>query len=106
MIDNDEHPGTISRYVNHKCRCDKCREAWRVYSAKRKAERALQSKDPSDIRHGTYMFYTNHGCRCEYCIAANTENARHKREIAIKLGNKNGPHEDGNLHMGLTLKST
>jgi len=30
--------GTPSRYSNHKCRCDACREAWAKYMAERRAK--------------------------------------------------------------------
>lgn len=31
MDDKKDYHGTITGYTTHKCRCDKCREAWKLY---------------------------------------------------------------------------
>ena len=64
--------GTASAYVNHRCRCDVCREGNRVRQAAiRERLAALGKHEPERIPHGTYG-YTNWACRCGVCTAANT----------------------------------
>jgi len=62
--------GTVSGYVNHKCHCDKCREAWRVYNRKRRAERYAYTKAhglPRTVKHGSPAAYNQWGCNCDVC---------------------------------------
>ena len=78
--------GTLGGYTNHKCRCDKCREANRIYNTGAKARRYASLKDPLDARHGSTNFYGNYGCRCDRCTAAwavdIVEDARNRRAAA------------------------
>lgn len=69
--------GTISGYTYHKCRCDKCRQAKRIYSrgyyrewiAGQVEERATRPPN-GEHWHGTANGYNNRCCRCEPCRAA------------------------------------
>ena len=76
------HGPTCDGYVNHGCRCDDCRAAWRAYNRKRRAERrALIAEDPTVAIHGLNSTYTNWGCRCPRCTDAHTaESARQRSE--------------------------
>lgn len=63
--------GTVDGYSNWKCRCRKCRAAWRQRCAERKAERVDRAKnDPGVVPHGLPTTYGNWGCRCERCTYA------------------------------------
>jgi hypothetical protein len=70
MDENDERHGTANGYNNQKCRCDRCKAGWAVYTRGVKERRKAAAKDPQDPRHGTPAFYGNHGCRCDKCRAA------------------------------------
>lgn len=61
-----EH-GSTSMYVYHKCRCERCREAWRSYVAGWRSRIVLTD---DDSRHGTLNAYNNYRCRCDRCRAA------------------------------------
>jgi len=65
-----KHGGAGTAYANYGCRCAECTEANRVRTARRRAERVAEHKDPNDPRHGKVSFYSNHGCRCEKCTTA------------------------------------
>jgi beta-galactosidase GanA len=72
--------GTISEYVNHKCRCTECREAWRAYMTALRAKRSEWVRAnglPIGIAHGSSA-YTNWGCRCDSCRSAVADLARRK----------------------------
>lgn len=58
--------GTTSTYINNKCRCPLCKEAWREYSEKRRQERREGMGKPTKHNRNTY---TNWGCRCSKCRA-------------------------------------
>ena len=36
--------GTITGYVNHKCRCDRCRERWSKYTSEYRAEKFSETR--------------------------------------------------------------
>lgn len=59
--------GTVAAYNKDRCRCDACREAWRLYNAAWLARQRAQQLSPDDPRHGRYTTYFNHACRCEAC---------------------------------------
>lgn len=66
--------GTAGGYVNHRCRCDACREAWRTYeprilSAERYRRRLGMKPMKYGRTHGIRATY-KHGCRCDECRAA------------------------------------
>lgn len=63
--------GSTAAYVNFKCRCDRCTEAWRAYMEGRR--RANGIKPHPEHAHGTRLMYAADGCRCEECLAANVE---------------------------------
>jgi predicted metal-binding protein len=65
-----EH-GKDSTYRNHKCRCDACTAASRLYSKKLREKMANTPRD--QIEHGKYYSYVMYGCRCEPCTKTNTE---------------------------------
>lgn len=62
--------GTNSRYTNHRCRCDECRQAHRDYAASRRRYAAAHPLPPDDPRHGTVVAYVHYLCRCERCKRA------------------------------------
>ncbi len=69
--------GSVSTYINHKCRCDACRcaanEAHRRQQAAR--ERRLAA-DPRLAAHGKMQTYINWGCRCRPCRDAKAASDR------------------------------
>ena len=78
--------GTVSRYNNDSCRCDECREAFKVYRREYKARKAsgnfvrLNAKGTNvPIPHGTTVGYNHHKCRCTPCRDARAEYQRAKR---------------------------
>jgi hypothetical protein len=52
--------GTVTMYVSHKCRCEKCKDAIRRY-------RGHEEFKPA--QHGSRTMYRN-GCRCDSCTNA------------------------------------
>jgi len=60
--------GTISRYNNQRCRCDKCRRAATDY---KRAQRGQAPKPwGPTVPHGTTTRYQRWGCRCAACKEA------------------------------------
>jgi hypothetical protein len=45
---NSERHGHYLGYVNDKCRCDQCREAWRAYQAKRSRDIAYRGREVTE----------------------------------------------------------
>jgi hypothetical protein len=69
-------PRSYTTY-NRGCRCDDCREAWRIKYHQMHAIRAAQSATGHpDGRPVSYTTYRNWGCRCEGCRAAHVEKLR------------------------------
>lgn len=71
--------GKPSTYGNWRCRCELCKEAWRVHMRRQN----ILNKRPAAIahrkaklatfgpeRHGLMQTYTYYGCRCDKCKAA------------------------------------
>ena len=95
--------GIVSTYTNRRCRCDECREAWRVYVKdlnKRKREANPRPPKPAPHgrgrrikaeMHGTLTGYA-YGCRCDRCKDARrtwvkTDRAKnHGTEYVYHLG--------------------
>lgn len=73
--DGDQRHGTLAGYNYHACRCDLCREEFRVYSKARRHLRAALL-DADDPRHGSYMTYRNWMCRCGPCSRAHSAKCR------------------------------
>lgn len=70
--------GTKNGYAYHKCRCDLCKEANRVYG-RACAEKVMSQPITGDESwHGTTYGYNNRGCRCDLCKDA-------KRAYAKKI---------------------
>lgn len=65
----DDH-GSISTYVNHKCRCVLCVEAWRLYFIDYRAARRQETADNGGVapvwQHNRSTYY-NWACRCDAC---------------------------------------
>lgn len=71
---DDPRHGTVNGYINLRCRCDECREAWRVYEPARLSRerwRRRQGMQPMKYgrTHGIRATYKD-GCRCDECRAA------------------------------------
>lgn len=60
--------GTLTGYINHKCRCGACRAAKTAYRADVRDRH--RSAPPEAIPHGTRHGYDHYGCRCGACRAA------------------------------------
>ena len=74
----------VNRYTNDACRCDVCREAMRVYQAKRRAQRRAwvdANGLPPSVAHGANG-YQNWGCRCDVCRRGHAEAQRRRRATA------------------------
>ena len=71
--------GSCSTYVNHRCSCEECRAAWRVYNANRRAQRAAALRlYPNVAEHGSRSTYKNWGCRCGACVDAMRADGRER----------------------------
>lgn len=86
MAPDDPRHGTVNGYVNLKCRCQPCRDAWaakcRDLKMRRRSEVVLGRKIRTgplvgEPVHGKASTYGNWGCRCDECQAAWTE-AQHR----------------------------
>lgn len=55
--------GTITGYMNHRCRCDDCKQAASTYTRERR-NRGLPIPEHS---HGSNSTYVNYRCRCQPC---------------------------------------
>lgn len=86
--------GKASTYSNWRCRCEPCKEAWRVHMRRQSklnqrpeavARRAAKLLTFGPERHGRQSTYQYYGCRCEPCRAvmaakhAAEQVARHKQ---------------------------
>lgn len=56
-------------YVEYKCRCPECRDAYHALGETPR-ERRRNGPTPSWV-HGTWNGYSNYGCTCERCSEAN-----------------------------------
>lgn len=64
-------------YVNHVCRCEKCRAGWAEYCDCLRFKRA-EREVPLHL-HGRSETYHNYRCRCRPCTDAATEYKRTRR---------------------------
>jgi hypothetical protein len=80
--------GHYSFYTNHNCRCDLCKDAYRVYRQKyrRPAVQICGCGNPlcgrrtrRQVAHGLSCYF-RHKCRCETCRAGMREYQRNRRE--------------------------
>jgi hypothetical protein len=82
---DDPRHGTVNGYNNHRCRCDRCREAQRIYindynhRTGRHRPRVQYLAEDFPIQHGTETGYNR--CRCDECKAAAAA-ARQRRRAA------------------------
>lgn len=63
--------GTEHMYLNHKCRCDRCKKAASRARNKRRwdANRRMLAGEVT-VTHGKTSTYTYWGCRCDECKEA------------------------------------
>jgi len=102
MLPDDPRHGTVNGYTNVKCRCDRCRKAWRAVVNQYKKDRIQRlMHNPKLAEHGKYTTYANWGCRCEPCktawktyYAAKKEAKKNALDI-IKQLNNDQQHELG-----------
>lgn len=76
--------GTKHGYSYYRCRCDRCTEANREWTARGIANRA--KKDIPAAIHGKASTYTNWACRCPRCTAAHA--TRLKKQKSRRRVNK------------------
>jgi hypothetical protein len=74
----DPRHGTITAYIHHGCRCEKCKAANRRFQQEARERRGRQ-EIPEHV-HGTENGYTNYRCRCAECKAAHAKTAREKNQ--------------------------
>lgn len=101
-MDNLTH-GSYSTYVNHKCRCDSCREAARDYQRGRDGAPRKRGRPPKEIVHGTVAGY-NKKCRCEECTAAVREVSRKRRAAMKELPADDPRHGTVNAYYNLKCR--
>jgi hypothetical protein len=69
VITSSFRHGTRNGYVNHWCRCDRCRaaecERFAAWSARVRAQPI-----PPSVEHGKPTTYSNYRCHCEPCREA------------------------------------
>lgn len=94
--------GNYSRYQNHGCRCDRCREAATTYARewRHRTGYALPREDyllllrrKAELRdnHGTETRY-KFGCRCDVCKAAAAQARRDRRNFNRTPPTVHGTH--------------
>jgi len=73
----DPRHGTLNGYINHGCRCDRCKAANTEYQAGvREAKR--NAPTPRHV-HGTDSGYRDYGCRLKCCREAHAAaNKKHR----------------------------
>ena len=69
--------GTLTKYTNHKCRCDLCTEAYREYHEKYR--RAKGHSRQKKAAHGSFTMYNGHKCRCPPCKQAGSRYYEERR---------------------------
>jgi hypothetical protein len=83
-VSADDH-GRISTYTNHKCRCLRCTEAWRLYHLGQRAERQQKTEQNGGVapvwQHNRSTYY-NWACRCEACRTDAAARQRSRRATA------------------------
>lgn len=73
--------GTLDGYINHRCRCDDCREAGRLDAADRR-DRDRAEGIPEDLDHGTRRGYVHYRCRCLPCREWKKDDCKARQELA------------------------
>lgn len=70
--------GTWNAYVNHGCRCERCKKASAKHrrDLREKKKLAVQSEESGSIPHGTRSGYAYHLCRCDACKTAHSDYRR------------------------------
>ena len=91
--------GTEHMYLNHKCRCDRCKKAAARARNHRRwdANRRLKAGEVTVV-HGKTSTYTYWGCRCEECREAMRvyyRDLRDRKARGVKLS-KRGRKPSGN----------
>lgn len=76
LSSTDERHGTERGYAAG-CRQECCREAHRVYAARKKSERIARGI-PEHV-HGTSNGYNNYSCTCDRCQIATVGKGKGKR---------------------------
>lgn len=62
------------------CRCDDCRNAYRLYAASLRAKWQDDPTSADRAGHGKASTYRNHGCRCTKCTEANRADCAARRD--------------------------
>src|SRR5574342_1007513 len=65
---NTAYTGSGGKRPRKGCRCARCREAHRVWTAERRA--TVKLPPPEHPAHGTRGGYDYYQCRCSRCVAA------------------------------------
>jgi hypothetical protein len=83
-----DHGHGDHRTYHKGCRCDDCREAFRLYAAELRAKWKSDPAYADRAGHGKATTYRNHGCRCTECTAAHTADcnaykARRRQRAAL-----------------------
>ncbi|MGW1615733.1 hypothetical protein ACWCQZ_41055 [Streptomyces sp. NPDC002285] len=83
-----DHGHGDHRTYHKGCRCDGCREAFRVYAAGLRAKWRADPSSADRAGHGKSTTYRNHACRCDACreanrIAINEYRARRRERAAL-----------------------
>lgn len=55
-MDKELKHGSASTYSNQKCRCDECREAWRIYARKYRDAYYLRNPEAEKKRFREYWY--------------------------------------------------
>jgi len=80
--------GTASRYTNHRCRCEPCAEAYRVFRKRYLVQRpavcgcgntSCTRHTRREVKHGLSCYF-RHRCRCVTCKTAMRDYQRERRE--------------------------
>lgn len=88
-----EHGHGDHRTYHKGCRCDACREAFRLYAAELRAKWRSDPSYADRAGHGKATTYRNHGCRCAKCTTAHSAEcsaARARRRARAALAETGG----------------
>ena len=89
MLPSDPRHGTVNGYNNLHCRCERCVEAWSVFSKIRRS--GARNLAPDDPRHGTPSGYHYWSCRCELCRAGEAKNKLRSRGKPMEVSTVTTP---------------
>lgn len=76
---DDPRHGTVNGYINRRCRCQECKDAWREYHRPYQERwRRRQGMQPAKRgrTHGIRATYVHAKCRCEECRRAEADYRR------------------------------